>query len=134
MALEDGHDESQRLVLGEDDRRQPHAPTEPVAAVAAAGGLDGHSGFSQDRDVPPRRAACDAEAVSDLVRSRARLQLQDLQCLQRAGRRTDLRCHDIESRRNLRILGSRSSCYASTVRRRSRYAPWKEQLTTWNSS
>src|SRR5260221_4779650 len=93
MALEHGHHQSQRLVLGEDDWWQSHSPAEPVAAVPAARGLDGHPGLSQDRDVPACRASCDPEALSDLVGGRAGLDLQDLECLQRASRGADPRCH-----------------------------------------
>jgi hypothetical protein len=115
MAFEHGHHQSQRLVLGEDDRRQPHSPAEPVAAVAAACGLDRYPGLAQDCDVPACRAVRDPEVLSDLVGGRAGLHLQDLQRRQGASRGADGSCHICERRRLLALTGSQSSGNAPTV-------------------
>ena len=93
MTFKHGHYQRQRLVLGEEDWWQPHSPAEPVAAVPAAGGLDGHPGLSQDGDVAAGRALRDPEALSELAGRRAGLELQDLECLQGASGGTGGGCH-----------------------------------------
>jgi len=56
--------------------------------VPAAHGLHRHPGLAQDRDVAAGRAVGDPEALGDLVGGGARLELQDLEGLQRASGRT----------------------------------------------
>jgi hypothetical protein len=61
-----------RGLLGEHDRWQPGSTTEPVAAVASPGGLDGNAGLAQDRDVSAGRPLGDAEPLGDVPRGHAR--------------------------------------------------------------
>ena len=68
LGVEGGHHQPERLGRREDQRRQPEPAPQRVAAVGTARGLDRDVGLAQDRDVAPRGALGDAEALGELAR------------------------------------------------------------------
>src|SRR6266700_1168422 len=78
-AVEDGHDQAKRLGGGEDQRRQPDAAAEPVAAVGSPGGLHGDIGLAQARAVAARGPFGHIQLRRELGGGDAGLGLQQLQ-------------------------------------------------------
>jgi hypothetical protein len=79
VAVEHGHDQAQRLGLGEDDRRQPGPTAQPVSAARAAGRIHRNAGLAEDPDIAAGRPLGDAEPLRKLIGGRAGTVLEDLE-------------------------------------------------------
>ena len=73
-----------RLLVGEHERRDPEARTDPVAAPHAALALDRDAELLQPGDVAPDRARVDLEPAGDLAPRRHGLRLQELEEIEQA--------------------------------------------------
>lgn len=83
VAVEYGHDQTERLAGAEHQRRKPDASAEAVATVAAARRLDGDTGLTQDRDVAAGRPFGHVQSCGEPVGGDAGLVLQQFIDLQR---------------------------------------------------
>jgi hypothetical protein len=93
VPFEHGHDQARRLRGAERERRQPHPPSDLVAAVRPADRLDGQPRLAQDRDVAPGGALGDPKPVAETLRADARRVLDRLKSEQRPRRRAQLMGH-----------------------------------------
>jgi hypothetical protein len=77
------HRDRDALVVGEQERRQPGARLEPVAARHAAGRLDAVAELAQPLDVAAQRAIAHAEPVHELARGPVPVALQQREQFER---------------------------------------------------
>jgi hypothetical protein len=93
VAIEHGHDQSDRLGGTEHQRRQPKTPADPVAAVTSADRLDRDTGLPKHADVAPGGPFGNPELVAEPVRRNAGAALNEFERQQRPGRRTGFTLH-----------------------------------------
>jgi hypothetical protein len=93
VAIEHGHDQSDRLGGIEHQRRQPKTPADPVAAVTSADRLDRDTGLAKHADVAPGGPFGNPELVAEPVRRNAGAALNEFERQQRPGRRTGFTLH-----------------------------------------
>jgi hypothetical protein len=96
LAVEHGHDQSERFLFGEHDGRQPRAAAQPVSAVRTPGRLDGDACLTEDPDVPTRGALRDTQSIGEVAGRDAGAGLEDLECPQRSCGRAQVGGHPRE--------------------------------------